>query len=628
MKKGIIVFMLILCICIPVYADETESSTGYSEKDVTVLTDGKEAGELTVRFYDDTPNIPYLGISEYSEYLKQQPLKMEENKDGTFTLENGIGEEMLFDPDEGTITVADWNGFFDLPLPLEDEAKGWKDTATRFIRIEDVEFEKEAAPVTLDFARYEIQVYADENDIYLPVSTLSNIMTDIATNYVVYNGENLYVQRMSLDGSYPEGMFDTETIKAELQGQERPEDIVNQSYADLCFNIDNFFGHPGKAPLDEAVAESGLEQALLGLGKKGEKLVAKLKSPDLSEYLSALYEVLMVYMGDGHTLFNSASTVLMENADSTSSILGIPLLGLDFTADLVKSPVYLKQALNEIITMQRDEAWGNDTYREAGNTAIIRLDSFMPDEKAWDLYYKEEGDFPEDPLGIVLTGLKKASENPEIENVIFDLSCNSGGSPDVMMAILEVATGQTQLYGTHRLTDRDMTFTFEADTNFDGAYDEKDKDIRYDFNYGVLVTSHAFSCGNLFPFIIQEAGAVLIGEPSSGGSCCVQVGTDAEGFSYMMSSGQWQLTDADGVDVEGGCRIDIPIEAKSNRISKSVLGFLGVDEGLPNYEKYFDDAYLSQLMNDYFQAEAEAETEDEAEVVTAAETETEELIAA
>jgi hypothetical protein len=104
--------------------------------------------------------------------------------------------------------------------------------------------------------------------------------------------------------------------------------------------------------------------------------------------------------------------------------------------------------------------------------------------------------------------------------------------------------------------------------------------------------------------------------------CADDSRTDAEGFSYMMSSGQWQLTDADGVDVEGGCRIDIPIEAKSNRIVKPVLGFFGVDEGLPNYEKYFDDAYLSQLMNDYFQAE------DEAEVVTAAETETEELLAA
>ena len=41
MKKGIIVLMLILCMCIPVSADETESSTGYSEKDVTVLTDAE-----------------------------------------------------------------------------------------------------------------------------------------------------------------------------------------------------------------------------------------------------------------------------------------------------------------------------------------------------------------------------------------------------------------------------------------------------------------------------------------------------------------------------------------------------------------------------------------------------------
>ncbi len=158
----------------------------------------------------------------------------------------------------------------------------------------------------------------------------------------------------------------------------------------------------------------------------------------------------------------------------------------------------------------------------------------------------------------------------------------------------------------HRLTDRKMTFTFEADTNFDGLYDEKDRELRYDFNYGVLVTRHAFSCGNLFPFIIQEAGAVLIGEPSSGGSCCVQVGSDAEGFNYMMSSAQWQLTDSNGRDVEGGCPIDLPIEAKRNKVADSILSVFGVDDGLPYYKQYFDDAYLSELMNEYFQTEEEA----------------------
>jgi C-terminal processing protease CtpA/Prc len=229
----------------------------------------------------------------------------------------------------------------------------------------------------------------------------------------------------------------------------------------------------------------------------------------------------------------------------------------------------------------------------------------MPYEAAWELYYEGEGDFPQDSLGIVLSGFKRASENPDIENVILDLSCNSGGSPDVMMAILAVATGQTQLYGIHKLTGRNMTFTFEADTNFDGIYDEKDKEVKYDFNYGVLVTRHAFSCGNLFPIIAQEAGAVLIGEPSSGGSCCVQVGTDAEGFTYMMSSAQWQLTDSEGNAVEGGCTIDMPIETKNYKTIDSILSAFGVDEGLPRYDNYFDDAYLEQLMNEWFQVEAQ-----------------------
>ena len=586
-------------------AQESSADHAFTEKSVTVIKDGEDAGELTLRFYDVTPNVPYIGMNEYSTYMKQMPLSIRENSDGSYTLANGIGEELLCDPDAGTITVTDWNGFFDLPLPLENEAKGWKDTATRFIRIADVEFEKAAVPVTLDFSKYAIRIYADENDIYLPVSTLSNIMTDIATNYMVYNGENLYALRISLDGSVQEGLYQSETLKAELEGQERPEDIAAQSYADLCLAIDYFYGHPGKAPLEETVAELGLDAALDSLGKRGEKLKAKLQSADLSEYLSAMYEVLMNELGDGHTLFSSGAAVLLENEGSVDTVFGIPRLSLDFTADLLKSPVYMKQVLHEQITIQRQSLWGYDTYRESGNTAIIRLDSFMPDEEAWDLYYRGEGDFPQDSLGIVISGLRRASENPEIENVIFDLSCNSGGSPDVMMAILEVTVGQTQLYGIHKLTDRKMTFTFEADTNFDGVYDEKDKEVNYDFNYGVLVTRHAFSCGNLFPIIAQEAGAVLIGEPSSGGSCCIQIGTDAEGFSYAMSSAQWKLTDSNGADVEGGCSVDIPIETIPDKKFDSLLGLLGVDEDLPDFEKYFDDAYLAQLMNDYFQDEQE-----------------------
>ncbi len=586
-----------------VYAEE-DAGPSVQKQETKVYTDGEEAGELTLRFYEDTPHIPYLGIGAYSAYLKDQPLTMKENEDGTCALVNGIGEELTCDPDAGVIVVKDWDRFFDLPLPLEDQAKGWKDTTIHNVRTTDVAFEGEPEEVTLDFAKYGIPIHADEEDIYLPVSTLSNIMTDIATNHILYNGENLYVQRTSIDGKPIEGFFDSEAFRNKIDGEARPDDVVKQCYADLCFNFDYFFGHPGKAPLDEALAEKGMEQALADLGEEGAIIKEGLLSPDFSKYVTAMSKLFAAYLSDGHTVFTggimlTASPAARENAQFAAEV------GAGSMKDMMQSPEMLKQILSMLIDQQRDSVWGKEVYLESGNTAIIRLDSFMPDEDAWASYYAGEGELPEDSLGVVISGLRKAADNPAIKNVIFDLSCNGGGSPDVMMAILAMTTGQNQLSGRQKITGQEMTFTYEADTNLDGVYDEKDKEIKYDFNYGVLVTRHAFSCGNLFPFVIQDAGAVLIGEPSSGGSCSIQVGTDTEGLYYLMSSGQWQLADPQGGDVEGGCIIDLPIEPLSNEEADSMLALMGIDEGFPSFESYFDEAMLDEMMNDYFEAAAE-----------------------
>ena len=581
-----------------VSAEET-AEPFMQEQETKVYTDGEEAGELTLRFYEETPDIPYLGMGAYSQYLKGQPLTLRENGDGTYALMNSTGAEISCDPDAGVIVIPDWDGFFDMPLPLEDEAKGWKDTTLHTVRITNVEFEGEPEEVTLDFSKYGIRIYADENDIYLPVSTLSNIMTDIATNHILYNGENLYVQRISIDEKPIEGLYDSESFRNKINGEARPDDIVKQCYADLCFNFDYFFGHPGKAPLDEALADKGLEQALTDLGDEGAGIKEGLLSSDFAEYLSAVSKLFAVCLSDGHTMFTGGLT-LLTSPEVRENALFSAALGSGSMMDMLQSPETLKQALHMIIGVQRNEVWGREVYRESGNTAIIRLDSFMPDEDAWESYYTGEGELPEDSLGIVISGLRRAAENPAIRNVIFDLSCNEGGSPDVMMTILAMTTGQDQLRGKQKITGQNMIFTFEADTNLDGIYDEKDKETKYDFNYGVLVTRHAFSCGNLFPFVIQDAGAVLIGEPSSGGSCCIQVGTDAEGLSYVMSSGQWQLLDPQGGDVEGGCIIDLPIEPVSNDIVDLMISLMGVDEGLPSFESYFDEAMLDEMMNGYF----------------------------
>ena len=603
-KSFLAVLAGVCLLSAPALAESAQTGQpAFTEQTTKVMENGEEAGELSLRFYEASPHVPYIGMNEYSEYMKKQPLTVHANEDGTCMLENGAGAQIQCDPAAGMITVPDWNRFFDIPLPIENEALGWKDASCGFVRITDVRYEGDPKPVELDFAKYGIAVYADQSDVYLPVSTMTNVMTDVATNHMLYNGKDLYVKRMDLEMNPIKGFFSSETLKAQIQGENRPEDIVKQCYADLCFTLDHFFGHPGIAALDDALAGKGLDQALTDLGEEGTSIKEGLLSASLTDYMAAMNRLFLVYLGDGHTVFTSSVT-MVKDPDVAKQVDFMAAISLQVPKAMMESPVALKQTVNEAIPVERKMIWGDENYREYGHTAIIRLDQFMPDEAGWKSYYAGEGDFPQDCLGIVISGLKKASENPEIENAIFDLSCNNGGSPDVMMAILAVTTGQNQLYGYHRITGRKMVFTFEADTDFNGVYDEKDKEVSYDFNYGVLTTRHAFSCGNLFPIIARESGAVVIGEPTSGGSCCVQVGTDAEGFSYIFSSGQWQLTDAQGNSVEGGCTVDIPIEPQSSSIIDSLASLVGIDSGIPAFFPYYDDKLLDGLISDYFRNEA------------------------
>ncbi|MBR6840618.1 MAG: hypothetical protein IKM82_08515, partial [Oscillospiraceae bacterium] len=396
MKRSLLAGLLVLLLLCALAVSASADGASYTEKTVPVIVNGEKADEVTLRFYNETPHVPYWGLNAYSQYMKHQPLKLVK-EDGGLAMENGIGEKLFCDITAGQITVPNWNRFFDLPLPLEDEALGWKDTATRFARITAIDFEGEPAPVTLDFAKYGIAVYADGDDIYLPVSVLSNMMTDIATNHLLYNGENLYALRMDLEGRPVEGFFESEQLQAEMKGGKRPEDLVRQCYADLCFNFDCFFGHPGKAVLDGPLAEKGLDRALTDLGEDGLAIKAGLLSSDFGEYVSALTRLFAIDLSDGHTVFTGGMQILQEPAfASNPAVSEMTVLG--FPTSYLKSPMILKQLRNETIPLMRSQAWGDEPYREYGSTAILRLDSFMPDEQAWADYYDGKGAFPTDEM--------------------------------------------------------------------------------------------------------------------------------------------------------------------------------------------------------------------------------------
>lgn len=611
MKKRINLFT-VLAIASLICLAGCKQKPEYTVQSVKVISEGEETGETDLRFYKETPNIPYLGMNEYAKLLGREPYSIQTGDDGTCELENWNGAVLTCNAKEGTIYAEDWNAFLALPMPLEDRALGLKDMSVHYARMVDIEYEGEATPVTIDLAKYGIKLYSDQNDVYLPVSTLSNVMTDIATHHAFYNGENLYLQRLSLDGSGVDGLYKSEMMRAQINGEKRPEDIIKQCYADLCLNFDYFYGYPGKLPFEEALSEKGFDQALESMGEDGLAIKEGLHSISFADYVDAMQKLFFTYLAEGHTSYINGPNVASDLDTSEAEAFSEQIM-TSYNENMLKSPITVEQIKNYMIPEQRTLIWGEDSYREYGNTAIIRLDDFMSDEDAWDRYYNHDGEFPQDSLGTVVTGLEKASDNPDIENVIFDLTCNSGGSPDVMMAVLALTTGQDRISGWNNITKQPMTVTFEIDANFDGKYDEKDSEARYDYNYGALVTRHAFSCGNLFPIYFQEGGAVLIGEPSSGGSCCIQVGTDAESLWYTMSSAQWHLEDADGVSVERGCSIDVPIETtekpitkwSGNTIADMLMEFIGEDTEIPDFHDYYDDARLDGIMNEWFETEME-----------------------
>ena len=64
-----------------------------------------------------------------------------------------------------------------------------------------------------------------------------------------------------------------------------------------------------------------------------------------------------------------------------------------------------------------------------------------------------------------------------------------------------------------------MKDTFYADKNLDGVIDEKDEEVKYDFNYAIMTSRVSYSNGNALPARASEAGIPTLGERTGGGGC-------------------------------------------------------------------------------------------------------------
>ena len=586
----------------PVFFPVPAEGTDYIVRTVGVLTVGdltqeEQSGSMDLRFYTQAPHVPYYGLKSYVNFMYRTGLTVTPLQDGLWEVANPNGTKLLVNPSAGTIEAADWARFQIPPLPYRSQI-GIKDSAGPWTYYSDVEFSGPPTAVTFDFAKYGISVYADAEDVYLPLSLLSVMFTDPAGNTVLWNGESVLKEVLSVDNitMMPVEWYASYPMCALLTGRkQRAQDIIREDYAELCFTLDYFFGYPGVGMLDRSIREKGLDAALEDTPEL-KSVKEQLKSPDMLEYMKALYNLFNIGLDDGHSLYLGLHAAALP--DFPYPEIAQEMISCFFSANPGKS-----DALTEIglgIKNVRESAWGDDVYRECGSTAILRIDSFDDDAAGWEAYYAGEGEIPMDAVGITWTGLKRASENPAIKNILLDLSANSGGSSDMLDYMIDLMFGDHTFRGYDMLSGQTEYAIFRSDKNLDGVFDEKDEEVKYDFNYAVLTTRSSFSCGNLMPILMQEHGAVLLGEPSGGGSCSVMMSTLTNGGKIMMSGWFWVFRDANGGSVEGGCRTDLPIA----RIEPETPTHANPALSNGDYSPYFDDVMLDRMINEWFEEKA------------------------
>jgi hypothetical protein len=162
--------------------------------------------------------------------------------------------------------------------------------------------------------------------------------------------------------------------------------------------------------------------------------------------------------------------------------------------------------------------------------------------------------------------------------IIIDVSCNTGGS---LVAVIELLTYLTndsiQIRSINPYTGERRVDTYKAATS---------RAIATPFY--VLTSPVTFSAANLFVSIVQDMNlATVIGEPSMGGACAIQLTTLPDG-STIVSSSQFALVDAADRLIEDGVEVDaqrqMPIEMLTDTSRPFSLYTILTDSTLSIYQ--------------------------------------------
>lgn len=504
-------------------------------------------------YFKEGSKIPYINLKD-STYLLNQAIGYGERDypdiysydihEGNFIILNSYGYKSIFNHSNQSIFIDDFNLFYSscvgvpsLYSPL-DPSKPFISSAEEHTGEEDQYLYAYNYVINLDkYENENIAILYDEGEYFLPLATFNDIfISGKSYMYLAYDFENLYYFRYEDAGQGRSKLSDV-YYNNEVMEQYDLE-YSKFTYHELVLLFDIQYGYScvnNISDFDEYFDDLGLKDAFYG--------------GNVLEIEQSLFNILYGPLYDCHTSFFAFSP-FVKPTDVDRTMIPQDSLVFQFSAK-----VGYYQLVKEAAEISKFD------FNVIDNTAFISFDGFV-DNSDDVLLMPNSKEEINDTMKLIVYAYDQILKNKDIENVVFDISTNLGGSTDSLlfaMSMIEgVATYANQFYNTGSIYKGYAV----GDLDLNGKFDDKGL-LELGYNVVLLTSDISFSCGNAFPVFIQDNNpeVKIFGKPSAGGTCCVVPCVTATGTTFMISSTMVLLSQENGTYThnENGCDVDIEL---------------------------------------------------------------------
>ena len=554
MKKYV---LLLLCAVVSTFAAGCKNKN-YDDRKVNIFRQADTIDkQISLRFYKETPNIPYIDVADYyREFFSASPSVTREGDGVKYTFY--YNNYLYFNTSNNSVSCTNLN--------ILSAHPDFKSSVGKHPVALEKSTDTGSKVKTIDLNKYGIKIYSTGFGIYAPVSFLSKFFGGIALYNVAYNGSDLYV--LDIGASISDYARNTTYYGVRYNANldnlntSRGSDLALYTYHELCMVFDNFRGETEQMIFgDEKFRSLGLDELLTIYHPD---IKTYLLSTDKLQYYAGLYALFAGLNDGGHTglltNFNALQTAISKYS-ANDDFYSLSSQSRQRSANQTKILNSFRDSkLNSFGTSE-----GNYfVYDQATKVACIGFDKFAVDYVGWNNYYTGSGAVPTttDTYAYVRKCFYKA-QYLGAEKVVLDITTNGGGDTNAFNCLVGLINhSKSDYYMKDIFNDFTTSEKLVTDINLDGKWNKQDQECAdsFTFEIGVLTSPYSFSCANLFPSALKELGYKVIGQQSGGGSCAIAIGCTADGVSYVRSS-HLTLCDSKGHNIDAGVPVDYYIDS-------------------------------------------------------------------